>query len=153
MCSESPETLWQLLTQICRLSHGRMHALWDEIGLHKGQPFVLRILWDHNGQTHSELAERLHVQPATISNMLKRMEKAGLVARRPDPDDRRVSRVYLTDAGRDIQSQVERVWHELEERAFVGLSQAEQAEMRRFLLCVRDNMLPDDCKSADKSKG
>jgi len=39
------------------------------------------------------------------------MEKAGFIERRDDPEDERISRVYLTDAGRDVRSEVEAVWH------------------------------------------
>jgi DNA-binding MarR family transcriptional regulator len=113
-----------------------------EIGLYRGQPFVLRVLWAEEGATHSELAEKLHVQPATITNMLKRMEKAGFVERRPDAKDRRVSRVYLTSAGRDIQDAVERMWGGLEIEAFAGLSPDEIATFRRLLVRIRDNLIP-----------
>ena len=141
--SEGPvsETTAALLTQICRLTRTRMHALWDEIGLYRGQPFVLRTLWEEEGITHSELANRLHVRPPTISNTLKRMEKAGFLERRPDMEDQRVSRVYLTDAGRAIQDRVEKVWRELDATTLAGFNLEERVLFRRFLLSVRDNML------------
>ena len=135
------ETTGPLLAQICRLMRARMHALWEEIGLYRGQSGVLFILWEEEGITHSELADRLHVRPATISNMVRRMEKAGFVERRPDQADRRVSRVYLTDAGRAIQDQVKQVWHELETATLAGFSVEERVLLRRFHLQIRDNIL------------
>jgi DNA-binding MarR family transcriptional regulator len=120
---------------------GRLHALWDELGLYRGQPFVLRALWEEEGITHSELADRLHVRPATISNMIKRMEKAGFVERRPDMEDQRVSRVHLTDAGRAIRDQVHQVWRELDTYTLAGFSLEERVLLHRFLLQIRDNML------------
>jgi DNA-binding MarR family transcriptional regulator len=90
---------------------------------------------------HSELAEQLNVQPATITNMLQSMEKAGLVERRHDAEDQRVSRVYLTNAGRDIQDAVEEVWNELEEQTFAGLSSEECALLHRLLLRIRENLV------------
>ena len=114
---------------------------WEEIGLYRGQSGVLRILWEEEGVTHSELADRLHVRPATISNMVRRMEKAGFVKRQPDQEDRRVSRVYLTDAGRAIQDQVKQVWHELETATLAGFSMEERVQLRRFHLQIRDNIL------------
>jgi DNA-binding MarR family transcriptional regulator len=134
-------TTGALLSQICRLMRTRMHALWDEIGLYRGQPFVLHTLWEQEGITHSELASRMHVRPATVSNMIKRMEKAGFVQRRPDTADERVSRVYLTEAGRAIRERVENVWRELDTATLAGFSQEERALLRRLLLRVRDNML------------
>ena len=45
------------------------------MGLHHGQPRLLWILWEKEGPTHTELATKLHVQPATITKMVQRMEQ------------------------------------------------------------------------------
>jgi len=136
------ENTGHLLMQTCKLLRTRVHALLGEFGLYCGQPFVLRVLWQEEGVTHSELAEKLRVQPATMTNTLKRMEKAGFVERRHDAADQRVSRVYLTDAGRDIQDAVDGVWSELEERTFAGFSSDEVATFRQLLVHINDNLLP-----------
>jgi DNA-binding MarR family transcriptional regulator len=134
------EPLRELLSQICRLNRKRMHALLDEIGLYGGQPHVLRALWDKEGLTHSELAQRLHRSAATITNTLKRMEKAGFVERRSDPADERVSRVYLAEAGRLIRDRVHRVWREIAEQSFAGFSEQERDRLKGYLVRVRDNL-------------
>ena len=136
-----PESMDFLLAQICRLHHARAHTLLEELGLYRGQPPVLRALWEREGLAHSELAARLHVQPATITKMIKRMEKAGFVVRRSDPRDQRVSRVYLTDAGRAIQAEVRRVWRALEEETLDGFSLEERMSLRCFFLQMRENLL------------
>jgi DNA-binding MarR family transcriptional regulator len=134
------ESLGKLLGQICRLQRGVMHAVWDELGLYRGQPFLLAVLWDKEGVTHSELARRIHVSPATVTNMIKRMEKAGLVERRPDAEDQRVSHVHLTDAGRAIRERVEAQWQEIEARVFGSFSEQEQAMLRALLGRVREEL-------------
>jgi DNA-binding MarR family transcriptional regulator len=136
-----------LFMQICALNRGRMHALWHSIGLHRGQPFVLRILWAEEGLTQTELARRLHRTPATITNMLQRLQKAGFVERRSDPQDQRISRVYLTEAGYEIQAQVEQVWQEDETRTLGGFSDREIATLRGYLERIRDNLL-GECTSS-----
>lgn len=135
-----PDTLDYLLAQVCLLHHARAHALLEAIGLYRGQPPVLRALWEQEGLTHTALAERLHVTPATITRMLQRMEKAGFVLRKPDAGDQRVSRVYLTEAGRTIRSQVQAVWHTMERETFAGFTPDERTVLRRFLLQVRENL-------------
>jgi len=135
------KTTGHLFAQTSKLFRTRAHALLGEIGLCRGQPFALYALWEEEGITHSELAERLNVTPATITNMLKRMEKAGLVERRPDAEDQRVSRVYLTDAGRDIREAVEGMWRELEERTFSGFGSEERESLERSLLRMQENLL------------
>ena len=135
------ESIDFLLAQICRLHHARAHTLLEELGLYRGQPRMLFALWEQEGLTHSELAAYAHVRPATITKMLKRMEKAGFVERRSDPADQRVSRVYLTDAGRSIQNEVEQVWRTLEDETFMGFSPEERMLLRRFFLRIRDNLI------------
>jgi len=135
-----PETTGYLLAQTCKRHRFRAHARLEETGLYRGQQFILMVLWEQEGRTHSELAEALHVQPATMSNALKRMEKAGFVARRPDPDDQRVSRVYLTDAGRAVRATVEQMWRDMEAQTFAGFSPEECLALRGYLRRIIENL-------------
>jgi DNA-binding MarR family transcriptional regulator len=136
-----PKSLDHLLAQVCRLHHARAHELFDAIGRYQGQPPVLEALWEKDGLTHSELAARLHVRPATITRMIQRMEHAGLLTSKSDPDDLRVSRVYLTDAGRAIRSAVAQAFKTSEADTFAGFTLEERVLLRRFLLQVRDNLI------------
>jgi MarR family transcriptional regulator, organic hydroperoxide resistance regulator len=129
----TPERLGHLLNKVCGLRHRRMHELLDELGLYRGQPSMLRALWEADGVTHSSLAGQLNKSPATITKTVKRMEKAGFVERKPDPRDERLSRVYLTAAGRDVQAAVEQVWQDFEMQAFAGFSPEEMATLRGLL--------------------
>ena len=136
----TPERLGHLLNKVCGLRHRRMHELLDELGLYRGQPSMLRALWAGDGVTHSSLAGQLGKSPATITKTVKRMEKAGFVERKPDPRDERLSRVYLTAAGRNVQSAVEQVWQDFEQQAFAGFSSEEMASLRGMLQRVCHNI-------------
>lgn len=136
-----PDSLNHLLWQVCRLNHARAHQLFDALGVYRGQPPLLEALWERDGQTHSELAGRLHVTPATMSRMIQRMEKAGFVTRKPDPADRRVSRVWLTQAGRDIRSGIAQAIRAIEADTFAGFTVEERVLLRRFLQQLRDNLI------------
>jgi DNA-binding MarR family transcriptional regulator len=139
--TSEPESLDRLFAEICRLKHGRVHTLYEALGLYRGQPRMLRVLWDQEGLTHTELSRQLQVQPATITKMLQRMEKAGFVVRRHDPDDQRVSRVYLTQSGRAVRDDVQQVWRRLEEEAFAGFTEEEGVLLRQFFLRIRANLM------------
>lgn len=139
--SQQPASLDSLLAQVCRLHHARAHTLLEALGLYHGQPPILFALWEQEGQTHGELAARLHVTPATVTKMLQRMEKAGFVVRQPDAADQRVSRVYLADAGRAIRAGVEQVWRTLEDETFAGFDLEERTLLRRFLQQMRSNLI------------
>jgi DNA-binding MarR family transcriptional regulator len=140
---QQPETesIDYLLAQVCHLHHFRARALLSAIGLHRGQPGVLRALREQEGLTHSALAARLHVRPATITKMIQRMERAGFVERKPDLEDQRVSRVYLTDAGRAIQAQVQQTMQILEDESFAGFTLEERIQLRRCLRQICDNLV------------
>jgi DNA-binding MarR family transcriptional regulator len=138
---EEQNTLDFLLAQVCHHHHFRTNTLLEAIGLYRGQPPVLFALWDQEGLTHTELAERLQNTPATITKMIQRMEKAGFVQRRPDANDQRVSRVYLTEAGRAIQARLQAIWDTMEAETFAGLSDEERLLLRRFLQHIRQNLV------------
>lgn len=136
-----PDTMDFLLVQICHLHYSRTRQLFEALGLYRGQPPVLRILWEKEGIKQTELADRLNITPATLTRMLQRMEKAGFLQRRPDAEDQRVSRVYLTEAGRSVQTQVEEVWKTMEAETFSGFTLEEKVLLKRFLLQMRENLL------------
>jgi len=137
---DQAETLDFILANICHLHHTRAHRLFEEVGLYRGQPPVLMALWEQEGLTQTELAEQLHITPATVTRMLQRMERTGFIQRQPDPLDQRISRVYLTEAGTAVQSQVEAMWKTMETETFGGLSGDEQEILRGYLLRIRKNL-------------
>jgi DNA-binding MarR family transcriptional regulator len=130
----------QLLGRVCELKHRRLRRSLDELGLYRGQPSMLRALWSKDGVTQVALVETLHRCPATITKMVQRMEKAGFVERKADPSDHRLSRVYLTDAGRRIQAGVEDAWRAFEEQAMAGLSTSERRLLSELLVHVCHNL-------------
>lgn len=110
------------------------------LGLYPGQEHMLMQLWNEEGVTQSALVERLCVEPSTVTKSLQRLEKVGFVERRQDSEDSRVSRVYLTDAGRELQVPVRQIWCDLEKVMVDGLSDVELALLRRILGQIEDNL-------------
>lgn len=137
-------TIGFLLARICKAHYSRARVLLDEIGLYRGQQFVLCVLWSEEGLTHSDLADRLGVSPATVTKALKRMERAGFLERRADPADQRVSRVYLTEAGREIRESVEQIWAELEQDTLRGFSDEERETLEGLLRRIGENLEGDE---------
>lgn len=135
------DSLYYLFLEIQKLYYFRMQKLLNEIGIYKGQPPMLYILGKKDGQSQRELAERLKVKPSTITVMLNRMEKADLVERSQDPDDQRISRVHLTDKGREICKKSNEIMKQIQEECFGNLSLEEQVILRRLFMQVRDNLM------------
>ena len=134
------DTTGHLLARACKAHRGSVGATLAEVELHVGQEMVLSHLWKQDGLSPSELADRLSVEPPTVTNMLSRMERAGLLERRRDAKDARCTRVYLTQKGRELREPVQRRWGEVQERAFAGITAEEEALLRRLLARVHDNL-------------
>jgi DNA-binding MarR family transcriptional regulator len=111
-----------------------------KLGLRLGQEFILLQLAVQGELSQSGLAERLGVEPATISIMLGRMEKVGLVRRRVDRADARVTRVCATPKGRALVAPVRRLWRERERDLLRGFSDEDKRTLGRLLTRVRANL-------------
>jgi|SRR2546430_15022479 DNA-binding MarR family transcriptional regulator len=134
------ESINFLLCMICRAQRSEMSNALAEIGLYAGQEMFLWQLWQQDGLTQSQMVERMCVQPPTVSKMLDRLEKAGLVERRPDAENSRLSRVYLTEQGHRSQLAVRDIWKNVEQQITEGLSVEERIVLRRLLLQVHENL-------------
>ena len=132
---------WELLAQLCQAYRSLSDAFMDRIDMHRAQATLLCRLFVQDGMTQSEIADQLSVQGATITNMLQRMEEAGLVTRRRDLEDNRLVRVYLTDAGREKERSITEQFMKLQEAIFEGIAESDRAELRRMLNQMLQNML------------
>ncbi|MEE8594168.1 MAG: MarR family transcriptional regulator, partial [Candidatus Bipolaricaulota bacterium] len=80
-------TVGQLLAQVCRMSGHRLRGHMEKIGLHRGQGFALIHLWHSDGMSQRDLARSMHISPASVTNMLQRMERDGWIERKRDEAD------------------------------------------------------------------
>lgn len=134
------DTLYYTFLEVLRLHHYRTHVLLEEVGIYPGQHHLLFVLNKSDGQSQKELADKLNITPATITVMLKRMEKSGLVQRRVDEEDQRISRVFITEEGSKICNDALKAVEKLEEECFGSLTVEEKVILRRLLLEMRDNL-------------
>ena len=82
---------------------GLYRPLLEPLGLTYPQYLVMLVLWEQDRQTVSDIGERLSLDSATLTPLLKRLEGAGLVSRRRDPADERQVVIGLTDAGHALR--------------------------------------------------
>jgi DNA-binding MarR family transcriptional regulator len=82
---------------------GCYRPLLDDVGLTYSQYVVMLVLWEHGTMVMRELGTMLHLDSATLSPMLKRLERAGLLTRQRDADDERMLHVTITDSGRRLR--------------------------------------------------
>jgi MarR family transcriptional regulator, organic hydroperoxide resistance regulator len=116
-----------------------------ELGLYCGQDTLLLLISHEEGLTQVQLAQRVSCEPQTINKTLQRMQKAGLVERRSDPDDGRLTRIYLTAQGRALVSPLQEIVRSCEQRLTAGLTREERLLVRRLLMHMRGNFDVPTC--------
>ena len=110
-----------------------------ELGLYCGQDTLLLHVSQEEGLTQVQLAQRICCEPQTINKTLRRMQNAGLIERRSDPEDGRLTRVYLTPHGRALVQPLQEILSCCEQRLTAGLTHEERLLVRRLLMHMRSN--------------
>lgn len=111
-----------------------------EKGLHFGQPRMLHTIDRMEGATQKEIAEALHTTPASFATSVKRMEKAGLVAKITDKKDLRRNSVQLTEMGRALMNDATEAFQERDRRMMDGFSEEELLQLASFLERIAANI-------------
>ena len=94
---------------------------------------VLMFLWQQEGCSQAEIQEQLGLEGATVTGLVQRMTRAELVQRRPDPVDKRVQRVFLTERGRALEPVLGFLVEEVNVLACKDFTADEQAFFVRLL--------------------
>jgi MarR family transcriptional regulator, transcriptional regulator for hemolysin len=101
---------------------------------------VLRAIERGGWDNQRTLANDLRIEGATLTRHLDRMERDGLIVRTRDPDDRRQIRAELTPKGRDLHRRLRTLAQKTGRRACDGLSEEDEASLRRLLDRIRANV-------------
>ncbi len=110
------------------------------LGVHPGQLPFLKTIGEQEGISQRELAQRIHVKPPTVAVAMKRMEKAGLICRRPAPGDQRVSQLFLTVRGQEMAESIRVALEETELALAAGFSEEEIRTMKGFCRRMAENL-------------
>lgn len=113
---------------------GLYRPLLEPMGLTHPQYLVMLALWGKEPMTVRELGERLSLEPATLSPLLKRLEASDYVTRARDPEDERALRVTLTPAGRRLRERALGIPPTIMAR--LGMSLSELTDLRDRLTDV-----------------
>ncbi|MDP4096409.1 MarR family transcriptional regulator [Paenibacillus sp. P96] len=100
---------------MARSHHKIAGQLLREAGLYPGQELVLMQLWHQDSQSQNSLSRSLRLDHSTIAKSVRRLEEAGLVTCSRSQEDKRVTIVSLTQAGREFEPKVIEAWSKLEE--------------------------------------
>ena len=116
-------------------------------GVEKVRPAYLCVmmsLWQEDGLKVIELGKRAGLEPSTMTGLLDRMQRDGLVMRTTDPKDRRVLRIYLTKTGRQVRDPILKVVDKVLAEVFAGISEDDISHTKNLLRHVLTNANEDN---------
>ena len=140
-----------LLVDVARLFRQGFERAVVEAGLSltPGEIRALMYVWRFEGSRQAVLAERMGVEPMTMSAYLDRLESRGLVERRVDKNDRRAKVVTTTDVAAGVFEEIRPVADAMYDRLVNGFSDEERDQVQQLLTRVRQNLSSDSQSSMD----
>lgn len=101
---------------------------------------ILYVLWQSDGIPIREVSDKSGLALTSLTTMLERMEKAGLIRREQDGEDRRKTKLYLTEKARDLQNDYDAVSNEMTDIYYQGFSSEEIGQFESYLDRIRENL-------------
>ncbi len=127
----------------CYAAHKRScFQEFQKLNLTSGQPKVLSILFQNEGYLQKELADRCHVEPATITSILGNMMKKGFIRKEMVyvSGNKRAFAIYLTDLGRDMAIKVNKITDDMEELSFRDFKDDDKKLLLELLNRIQSNL-------------
>jgi DNA-binding MarR family transcriptional regulator len=134
------DSLGFLIAEAERASKRVLFARIAEHGIRRGGWFVLRALWETEGMTQRELAQRLGLMETSVLEMVRALESDGLVTRTRDAEDKRKVRIHLSPQGRALEPQLMQVAQTVNEQMVGDLTDAEAVLLKLLLRKVRASL-------------
>jgi len=129
-------TITEISLMVTRIFNRRV----KDMGLTRSQWQVLYLLYQHDGQTQTELAETLTMAKPPLGRVVDRLEEDGWVVRRDEPKDRRAKRVFLTQKVTPIIDPLETIVNEIGDIITSGLSNTDRKAFIKFLHVAHGNL-------------
>ena len=130
-----------LVTDVARLIRTVFDRRVKALGLTRPQWLALVRLHRRPGASQSELADMMEIEKAPAGKIVDRMEEKGWVERRPDPSDRRVNRIHLTERGERIHAAIQPISAATIDDALEALTPVERDRLTSLLGRVKARLL------------
>jgi MarR family transcriptional regulator, organic hydroperoxide resistance regulator len=144
MAAADLDPVLQFMRLMWSVDHGlhkvskRMAA---DIGLTGPQRLAIRIIGRSPGMAAGELASLMHLDPSTVTGIIRRLEQARVISRRPDPADARRARLTLTTRGRELDRRSAGTIEAAVRRALASLPQQQVAAASQVLAALAAQLL------------
>ena len=138
-CRPEP-TIGMELSFTSKRLHDCLRKAGEHVGLSQSYRGIMFQLEHEDGLTQLELARRTNVSPPTVSVTLQKMERAGLLERRPDENDQRSIRVYLTQDGHALNDRIHGEFQKVDMQLVEGFSEEEKQMIRHIFAKMNQNL-------------
>jgi len=135
---------WQRVESTLMTTSHAVRKAFDQrfaaVDLNLSQASVLAYLQETGAMTQTRISERLGIGRAATGTIIDRLESKGLVERKPDPGDRRVWLVAVTQAGKDLAEKINEIDRVLRSELRVGITRSERQQLAKLLLRLQANL-------------
>lgn len=129
-----------LTTDIARLMRTVFDRRVKALGITRPQWLAIVRLNRRPGASQSELADMMEIEKAPAGKIVDRLEERGWVERRPDPVDRRINRIFLTELGERVHAVIRPIAQATVADALVDLSESEVIHLTQLLTRVKSRL-------------
>ena len=142
----APDLNWELrlgflVHDVSRLRRRVVDRALKPLGVTRSQWWILAFLSRSDGMSQVALAEELDLGKVALGQLIERLEKTGFVARRPDEQDRRVKRIYLTKRSHALIARIRDSVSVTEREILENIDAADLKATVRALRGMKDNLL------------
>lgn len=129
-----------VLVPVGRAFRSMLRAFERDTGVGAPRWFVLSMVAEEDGLSQGEVCRRFEQDPSRVTRLAQGLENNGLIRRERDPQDNRVVRMYLTEAGRELVREFPERVVGFDRRVSRALGDEEFRELRRLLSALTDAM-------------
>jgi len=141
-----------LVVDLARLLRRRFDAELTRVdtGLTAGEARTLFYVWRNPGERQAMLADRMYVEPMTLVGYLDTLEKAGLIRRCPDPNDKRAKLIELTPAANPLLERIGEALQTVRTKALEDVAPEDRQTLEALLQTMKDSLLQEASKGKQK---
>jgi DNA-binding MarR family transcriptional regulator len=137
----------QFMRLLWAVDHGlqsRSKRMESTLGITGPQRLVIRVVGRFPGISAGDLAEILHIHPSTLTGVLQRLQRRGLIERKRDPEDARRAQLWVSSKGQEIDALRSGTVEAAVRRALHKVPDQQVAHARELLSSIADALLDED---------
>ena len=136
-------------TNLIHRHHHQEYSGTNNLNIGRGQGHLLDILLTHNGLTQKELSAQLQIRPASLGELVDKLERSGYVERRVNENDKRVLNVYIKEEGRKVINEIAKIRNSMIDNIFSSLTEDEKNQLSALMEKLMDSIKENSIDATD----